>query len=163
MKVIITFLGCLILFNTCFDEKLTIKRVDYTGNELRTNGYYFTYYSETTAVMFLYRNGVVLTCGGYSSKNLDEIEKNIIKQNFKTKIDWGVFMVNADTIQHETWIGSTGFWACLYRSRGYVVNDSTFHFTEDFLSETNKTSAIDEVWHFKQFDNKPDSTNKYIK
>ena len=165
MKIIITFMGSMILLTACFDEKLTIKRVDYTGNKLRTDGYYYAYFSETdiSAVMFLYKNGVSLTRGGYSSNILDEIEKRIIKQNFETKTRWGVFIVNGDTIQHERWAESTGFTACLYRKKGYIVNDSTIHFIEDFLSETNKTYAIDEVWHFKQFDNKPDSINKYIK
>jgi len=165
MKIIITFMGSLILLTACFDEKLTIKRVDYTGNKLRTDGYYYAYFSETdiSAVMFLYKNGVSLTRGGYSSNILDEIEKRIIKQNFETKTRWGVFIVNGDTIQHERWAESTGFRACLYRKKGIIVNDSTIHFTEGFISETNNSHSIDEVWHFKQFDNKPDSTNKYIK
>jgi len=163
MKIIITFMVSMILLTACFDDKLTIKRVDYTGYELRTDGYYFINFRETSAVMFLYKNGVSLTCGGYMSNIFDEIEKEIIKQNFETKIHWGVFNINGDTIHNERWIESTGFWACLYRKKGYIVNDSTIHFTEDFLSETNKTSVIDQVWHFRQFDNKPDSTNKYIK
>ena len=165
MKIIITFLGSFILLTACFDEKLTIKRVDYTGNELRTDGYYYIYLSETniTAVIFLYRNGVSLECSGYRSINLDEIEKKIKEKKFLPKTHWGVFIVSEDTIQYERWIESTGFTACLYREKGYIVNDSTIHFTENFLSEKNKTSSIDEVWHFKQFDNKPDSTNKYIK
>jgi len=162
---IITYMISLLLLSSCFDEKLTLKRADYTGNALRTDGYYHAYFCETdiSAVMFLYRNGVSLTRGGYSMHILDEIEERIIKQNFETKTRWGVFIVNGDTIQHERWAESTGFRSCLYRKKGYIVNDSTIHFIEDFLSETKKTYSIDEVWHFKQFDNKPDSTNKYIK
>ena len=165
MKIIITFMGSMILLTACFDEKLTIKRTDYSGNELRTDGYYYVYFKESdiSVIMFLYRNGVALTRGGYGSNNFDEIEKKIKEKKFLPKTHWGVFIVSGDTIQHETWIESTGFRAYLFRSKGYIVNDTTFHFTEIFRSEKKTTRTIDEVWHFKQFDNKPDSTNKYIK
>lgn len=153
--------SCKTLFS---DEKLTLQKRDYTGKELKTEGYYYAYFSQTdiTAVLFLYRNGIVLSEGGYSSKNLDVIEKKIINGNFKSKEHWGVFIVEGNKIQWERWIGSTGIGACLSKSTGYILNDTTIRFTERYNSEYKTTSSIDEVWHFKQFSPKPDSTNRFI-
>ena len=147
------------------DEKLTLPREDYLGNELRTDGYYYAFFSETniTAVMFLYRNGISISQGGYATRDLDEIEKRVIKDKFNSKVHWGVFVVNGNKIQHEKWVGSTGIGAVLNKGTGHIENDTTIHFTERYNSEYQKTHAVDEIWHFKQFNNKPDSTNNYIK
>ena len=148
-----------------FDEKLTLQRKDFTGNELKTNGYYYYCSTQTnvTSVLFLYRNGIALSSGGYLSHTLDSIEKKIINQKFDSKTHWGVFVVNGSSIIYEKWIGSTGFRACLGKSTGNILNDTTIHFTEWYNSEYNQTYPIDEVWHFKQFSPKPDSTNSFIK
>jgi hypothetical protein len=156
-----------ILFIACgktFDEKLTLKREDYTGNELKVNGYYYTFFKETkiTAILFLYRNGIVLSEGGFTSYNLEDIERQFNNISLKVKSNWGVFIVNGNTIQYERWIGSTGSRACTSKSTGYIINDTTIHFFERYNSERNEKYSIDETWHFKQFDNKPDSTNNFI-
>jgi hypothetical protein len=171
MKTTIVFLlisSLLILIFSCsrwiFDEKLTLPRKDYTGNELKTNGYYYIFYSNRNhaAVFFLYKNGIILLEGGYS-QNLNDIEKEIPKGNFKSKDHWGVFIVNGNIIQYENWIGSTGIRVCISKFTGYIVNDTTIHFTEIYNSEFKRTRYIDEVWHFKEYSPKPDSTNIYIK
>jgi hypothetical protein len=82
---------------------------------------------------------------------------------FKSKDHWGVFIVDKNTIQYEKWVGSTGIGACTFKCTGYIENDTTLHFTESYYSETKETKQIDEIWHFQQFANKPDSTNVYIK
>ena len=143
-----------------FDEKLTLLRKDYTGNELRTDGYYYVSRQENhSAVYFLYRNGIVLFVGGYS----DNFEEKMVNYKAKSKSDWGVFIVDGNFIQYEKWIGSTGISACLSKSTGHILNDTTIHFTERYNSEYKTTRSIDEVWHFKQFSPKPDSTNNIIK
>jgi len=147
------------------DEKLTLQRRDYTGNELKTNGYYYVFRNENlTSVYFFYRNGIALYLGGYSSNNLDYVESNLIKEFGKTTKDqWGVFIVNGNSIQYESWTGSSGFSAALDKRSGNIKNDTTIHFTERYSSEYKTTRTIDEVWHFKQFNSKPDSTNNFIK
>jgi hypothetical protein len=149
------------------DEKLSIQRKDYNGNELRIDGYYYCYFEKTdiTVIYFLFRNGIVRCTGGYSSYNEDNREQEMISYYGKsTKTDWGVFVINENKIQYEKWIESpSGANASIYRRSGYIENDTTIHFTESYYSGRNETKKIDEVWHFKQFDNKPDSTNVYIK
>jgi hypothetical protein len=153
--------------NTLFpDDQLTMQRVDYNGNELRTDGYYYYFVQEQnrTVIYFLYKNGVILWYGTYLTFNIDDIEKEIVNKSFKSKDHWGVFIVNSNIIQYEMWIEApSGVRACINRCSGYIENDSTLCFTESYNSGRNETRQIDEVWHFKQFDNKPDSTNVYIK
>ena len=176
MKEFVLFMFCcLTIFPCCKvlnpDENLTLQRKDYTGDELKTDGYYYVLwqndYDVYTRVYFLYRNGIVLSIGhSYPSQNLDFVEKEILQEknsNFKTKDHWGIFIIDNNAIQYEKWVGSTGFRTCLSKSTGYIKNDTTIHFTDRYYSETNKTLSIDEVWHFKSFSPKPDSTNNFIK
>ena len=164
LSVLSMFLSCC---NKLFpDEKLTLQRRDYTGNELRTDGYYYYYTkNNSTAIYFLYRNGVILLAGVFSSYNLDNIEKEMIKYYGKyIKTDWGVFVIEGNSIQYEKWVeGLSGLIAAINRCSGYIENDTTIHFAESYYSGRKETKQINEVWHFKQFDNKPDSTNVYIK
>jgi hypothetical protein len=157
--------GCSILFP---DDNLTLKRGDYNGNELRTDGYYYCYFEKTdiTVIYFLFRNGIIRCAGAYSRYNEDNREQEMVSYyNRKTiKSDWGVFVINENKIQFEKWVESpSGVSASINRCSGYIENDTTIHFKESYYSGRNETKQINEVWHFKQFDNKPDSTNVYIK
>jgi hypothetical protein len=173
MKTMISFIVCLNMFMFCCstlfpDEKLTIQRVDYNGNELKTDGYYYCYFEETdiTVICFLFRNGIIRCMGGYSRYNEDNREQEMVSYyNRRTiKSDWGVFVINGNKIQWEQWVESpSGVSASINRCSGDIENDTTVHFTESYYSGRNETKQINEVWHFKQFDNKPDSTNVYIK
>ena len=169
--IITSLLGillCLSLFccNKLFpDEKLTLQREDYFGNELRTDGYYYTFgeNDKIRAVSFFYRNGIIIVRTGSLPADLDYVEKIIVDSDIKSKDHWGVFVIKRSSIQFEKWVGTTGISAGLSKNMGNIINDTTIHFTERYNSEYDKTSAIKETWHFKQFDNKPDSTNNYIK
>jgi hypothetical protein len=156
--------GCSTIFP---DDNLTLKRVDYKGNELRIDGYYYCYFEKTdiTVIYFLFRNGIIRNTGGYSRYNEDNREQEMVSYYGKsTKTDWGVFVIDGNKIQYEKWIEApSGVRASINRRSGYIENDTTFHITESYYSGTGETKQVDEVWHFKQFDNKPDSTNVYIK
>jgi len=150
------------------DEKLTMQREDYTGNELKIDGYYYCYFERTdvTAICFLYRNGIIISASGYLGSELNGIEKEMVAYypKLNSKIYWGIFSINSNTIQYEKWIESpSGINAAINRRSGYIENDTTFHITDSYYSGTKETEQVDEVWHFKQFANKPDSTNNYIK
>lgn len=150
------------------DEKLTLDRMDYNGNELRMDGYYYCYFENTdiTVVYFLFRNGILRYTGGYSRYNEDNREKEMVSyyDRFTPKTDWGLFVINDNKIQYEKWIEApSGIKAAINRRSGYIENDTTIHFTESYNSGTGEIKQVDEVWHFKQFANKPDSTNVYIK
>ena len=166
--------GIFIMFFSCCnslfsDEELTLQRTDYTGNELRIDGYYYYFVKGTnrTVIYFLYRNGVALWGGTYATTNLNEIEMKMIELYSgirKMKGSWGVFIVDDNKIQHEEWVEApSGVRLAIFRRSGYIENDTTIHFTESFYSGRNETKPINQIWHFKQFDNKPDSTNSFIK
>jgi hypothetical protein len=148
------------------DEKLTIPRKDYLGTELRTDGYYYEINNDLTSIYFLYRNGIILYAYSYRNKTLEEIESEIISQIKEGqkihKSRFGVFIVEGNTITIEQWAASTGFSLPVVRSYGTIQNDSTFLVTKTYSSETQKERSANLLYHFRQFNNKPDSTNVFI-
>ena len=152
------------------DDKLTLKRVDYNGNELKTDGYYYHQSGNGgyryTSVLFLYRNGVILSCGAFPTTDLNIVEKEFPNKydGGNSKYGWGLFLIARKNIEYERWTEApSGIKYAVNKRSGYIENDMTFHITESYNSGTKETEQVNEVWHFKQFDNKPDSTNVYIK
>ena len=86
LKIVIVF--CFILLSGCKDEELTLQRVPYIGNEIRTDGYYYSYSvnnnitpsRESIIVFFLYRNGVKLSARSYDKTDFQTLEQNMIKR-----------------------------------------------------------------------------------
>ena len=150
----------------CPDEKLTLQRQDYIGNELRTDGYYYYFTKDNTIVYFLYKNGIILCANSYSSNNLNTVEFEMVKLYpllKKYKDGWGIFIVNYNKIEDEIWNASNGCGLPTFKEIGIIENDTTFRITETYYSDIKKTDYTEFVYHFKQFANKPDSTNNYIK
>jgi len=164
----IIFYSCNKLFP---DDNLTLNRVDYNGEDLRMDGYYYQQKENVefpyTLPMFLYRNGIVISCGSFSTTDLNVVEKEMPDRYDifrKYKDGWGVFLVDGKKIEYEKWIGaSSGVKLVIKRCLGWIENDTTFHITESYNSGTSTTEQVNEIWHFKQFSPKPDSTNVYIK
>jgi len=163
---------CLFMFGCnklCSDEKLSMQREDYVGNELRVDGYYYIQDEkhQNTSIKFLYQNGIILTGGGYSGTDLNVVEAEMVKvysEIRKHKNHWGVFSITNDQILTEAWDDPLGGCSLpTVKCRGYIQNDTTFHIVESYFSNTKKTYYSDKVWYFKQFFNKPDSTNNFIK
>ena len=150
------------------DDELSIQRRNYIGNELRTDGYFYYYnqqhYVERIVVYLLYRNGIIRTCGSPVSFQDFENKIDVYSNGSSTKNEWGVFVVENDNIKYEKWYGARFLESYItYIYAGKILNDTTFHITESYYSGTKETKQINEVWHFKQSANKPDSTNVYIK
>jgi hypothetical protein len=148
------------------DEELSIKRVDYNGKQLRIDGYYYYLHNDpiSTRVLFLYRKGILLT-SGYLSQNLSIVEKEMVndyEKIRKNKTRWGVFIINDSSIKYEQWDLPTEI-ISVRSVYGQIENDTTFRITKNYFTFNGKTYSVNELWHFKQFDNKPDSTNNYIK
>jgi len=176
MKAMILFILTvnLSIFMSCCstlfpDEKLTMQKKDYKGNELRIDGYYYHHQKdgnyEFTLVVFLYRDGIIISTRAYPSLDLSIVETEMIKEYDeikKRKVSWGVFGINDNRIEYEEWTSPTERMT-LRRNTGYIENDTTFRIVEHFFSYNRKTYQVNQVWHFKPFDNKPDSTNVYIK
>ncbi|MDR1372831.1 MAG: hypothetical protein LBJ17_06920 [Dysgonamonadaceae bacterium] len=174
--ILVILISSLSMFMSCCstlfpDEKLSMQRKDYNGNEIKIDGYYYYFISDKqynrAVVHFLYRNGMILSAGSFLGNDLNDIEKEMITyyDSFR-KTDWGVFLVDSNIIKYEKVISAdpaAGIQSFIIRELGYIDNDTTLHFTDSYSSKNNETKKIDKVWHFKQFDNKPDSTNVCIK
>jgi hypothetical protein len=156
------------LFTQCSLEKDDVlpNAIPYTGNQLKMNGYYYqiTYNNEIYSPLVMYSNGALITLGGVRStlEEMDEyIRKNYIQDTWykKNKYVWGVFFINNNTIQINQLSQDYP-----HRGRvqeGVILNDTTFSITK--FSSGGKVREKDEIYHFREFSPKPDSTNVYIK
>lgn len=156
------------------DESFSFDRTNYTGNEIRVDGYYYEAFEsewdgkiETMySIMFLFRNGVTLT-GDYptttelpveedSYKNGDYFEKE--KDN---KLKWGIFNVSDNMISREIWANPNGTYL-VYKQKIVILNDTTIQFVSSERLDGSETKALDNTYHFKAFSPKPDSTVSFI-
>jgi len=156
------------------DDRLTLKRSDYHGKELRINGYYCRYRyvnnnSEPQGITpyFLYRNGVLLGDVGVNIDRISEMEEWFRNGNYAKiakKYYWGVFQIEKTQIKYEKWLPVQGpLIAVTYE--GVILNDTTFVISETYEMKNGqkiKPEKIHWEYHFKQFSPKPDSTNRFI-
>ncbi len=173
MKTMITCLLiilCSMVMTCCCifpDEDLSMTRVDYNGDQLRIDGYYYYQHENpmSTLVLFLYRNGAIISTRAYPSHDLKVVEKEMLSEYDKIrneKIRWGVFMIIENKIECEKWVLPTEV-TSVKKMYGNIENDTTFHITKIFHAYNKKTYDTNEIWRFKQFENKPDSSNNYIR
>jgi len=159
---LIIVLGC----NKFEDEKISLLRKEYTGNELRIDGYYYynnPYDAERIVVFVLYNNGIIRACGSLSSFQDFENLINAYNKGSSTKNQWGVFIVEDNFIKYEKWYGARFLEPYItYIYEGKILNDTTFHIKERYRPNGKERSTEDLLFHFKQFSPKPDSTNKFI-
>ena len=170
--VLVLLVGCTCKKITGEDDKLSIPKTPYTGKQLKVDGYYYRNNGENEyIIIFLYNDGIIIDAGGgYKKSDVPIFESefktidfyNRIKQN---KLCWGVFQVDGDKIAFERWYPSSGGPTHAYVRAGKILNDTTFQITESYrMQGGNKTSVSseDEVYHFKKFSPKPDSTNVFV-
>lgn len=146
-----------------FDDALSLQRQNYQGSELLLDGIYYTekenfegiYYQRYT----LFRDGIIRDLG--ATLELDS-------QNYlsgKSKADWGIFQIENGNIKFERWYPSSGGPLKAYVRSGRILNDTTFHITESYRMQNGQKTEIrerDEIYHFRQFSPKPDSTNSFV-
>lgn len=144
------------------DDKLTFEKSAYEGN-LRTNGCYYHYHSEyytpAFSIVFLYKNGVVLT---EYTEDIDDYERYATGSRHGQKYDWGVFKVENGRVRIETW--SPGKCAYpVYVNTGIVLNDTTIVLEEKYraINTEDYTKSAD-TFYFRQTPTKPDSTQPYL-
>jgi hypothetical protein len=82
-----------------------------------------------------------------------------------SKYNYGRFLIENDNIKFERWYPGSPPLPAYIRS-GTILNDTTFVITEIYrMKNGNKTeveTGRNEIYHFKQFSPKPDSTNRYV-
>ena len=171
----VVFSSCKKMFE---DEELSMERVDYTGTELRTDGYYYfrnryVYDGKQFDQIehrFLFRNGVSTDGGVCDYSVMGMVEDNIRNGTYYDKLKgnksrWMVFRISDYTIEFEGWTWGDGgdYKLSTFREYGEIINDTTFR----LIKEDYKGKVIeylpDVIYHFKQFSPKPDSTNSFIK
>lgn len=158
------------------DDELSMKRTDYTGNELRTDGYYYRRYQyidregvqqDDFIPWFLYRNGISTYGYVYPYSELEQVEYDFKNGNYSKlmgddKFRWRIFQVHGNTIEFEGW-DSNGFKWTTFKEYGEIIDDTTFMITKEIENGEVHEYAKGDVFHFKQFSPKPDSTNNFIK
>ncbi|MFW5762497.1 MAG: hypothetical protein ACOCXH_16100 [Cyclobacteriaceae bacterium] len=170
-KLFISFILIVVsLFNSCekLNDEITLKKEPYQGSNLKINGYYYRYITDSSKVspLFLYRNGVAITEFAQINKNkLEEKIKtgeyyNLIKDD---PTDWGLYIVEDDNIKIEHLIGRGCIKLYSYLYIGTILNDTTILFTEHNASEGSDDNKCNNLYHFKKFSPKPDSTNQFVK
>ena len=151
------------------DDELSLERRDYNGDELKIDGYYYQTYGNYLSIYFLYRNGTIMYWGGgYSVNEIEQLENEFlnsyyIKSAQDDKTRWGVFQIKEDSIKFEKWYPR--FPAGTAMRSGNILNDTTFIIIETYKmvdGEKTQFKELNEIYHFKKFSPKPDSTQSFI-
>jgi hypothetical protein len=165
------FFFSLVLLTSCSVSNFTIKKLPISSNVLKLNGYYFysnsSVYANGVGVCFLYSNGVLYELNS-NYESLDQALKyykikdnNVTSKNYPIERSyWGLYRTLGDSIILEQHDVGQGF--PLFKFTGRILNDTTFYINTS-KKENEKTKTFENiVYHFKKFEPKPDSTNKFV-
>lgn len=160
------------ILNACekfksLDDELILNKTSYTNDQLRIDGYYYTQIRDIYIIYFLYRDGILASGGHVFENELNEYEEMYRDGSFwnakkDKKLYWGLFNIDSDKIMIEKWYPSSGGGMPAYLSIGEIQNDTTFVITKAIRPKTDETLVLNEVFHFRAFAPKPDSTNNVI-
>jgi hypothetical protein len=173
MKKIPFLLTVLLLSLLSCEEEKEIKlgtpKQNYTGS-LRTNGYYYLTISNDTeerALMyFLYRDGTILYGGAPMTTDVSTRETDFANGRWSVSAEgektyWGIFQVTGSDLLFDQWYIRDGGLLAAYQTNGTILNDTTF-----IMSSSNREGLggvpLEEVYHFKAYNPKPDSVNQFL-
>jgi hypothetical protein len=160
---------------SCKDTKLVIPKENNISQKLNLNGYYYlkskTSEEYSSNVYFLYQNGILLNIG--SPKYYDEltisnyINNEILKFKsvYKNKYYWGLYKVFDNHIEFEKWESKSGPGGRLKTVyyKGQILNNNSFKITNAYNNYQKKNYEVNDIYEFRPFSPKPDSTNTFIK
>ncbi|MEL6721198.1 MAG: hypothetical protein AAFO82_18940 [Bacteroidota bacterium] len=175
MKIFIfTISSVCIFFISC--EKLgprpvggfSFERVAHQS-DLMTDGFYYgnSYFDfsgrEIYEFLVLYDNGIGRQLDFDILDNLEQvIDRATVSEN---RTGWGIFRIEEDSIFYEHWLSGMGGDNVLRRS-GIVLSDTTFLFTKQQIVSargvTDNEEVVEQLFTFRQYSPKPDSTNNFI-
>jgi hypothetical protein len=145
-------------------DEQTLERQNYFGNELKIHGYYYSFERKSTGdslgtIFFLYRNGAFLYLGSPDGSKISDLDKYVLQHNTTTGIpgdreSWGTFQIENSKISIERWLSSSGRRIPAQIFQGNIINDTTINL---------KLFSTLEIWKYRNFSGKPDSTNIYVK
>jgi hypothetical protein len=175
IKSIILFLIVLISLGASSCKKykpLKLNKTPYLGIELRTDGYYYyTWDSQGTTrygITVLYKDGTMLAPSIASDKSTSLIDidseissGNLYRYNSERQLSWGLFKISNDSIQTSKWFPVFLGASRAGLSKGVILNDTTFENTS--YQDSHPAGGLPlQVFHFRQFAPKPDSTNGFL-
>ena len=170
--VFFIFMSCSMLNQDSEEDRLTMQRIPYTGNNLKIDGFYYQVWQDDdemrfSNVTFLYENGILLDIGGGGL--LSEIGA-FVQQNMNFDYSnhrgfWGVFHIHNNSIKWEKYYTSqTG--VKVFRYEGEILTDTTFvmkNYSRIKNGYKQEANTIENKYHFKAFSPKPSSENDFIK
>lgn len=160
--VILLFQSCELFFR-CPDEALTIERVDNNTYKLKLNGYYYgAIRGDNAQVYLLYQNGIFYKGDYRPFKDVEKGDVDFFPRDtsvlYEHRTNWGVYLIENNDIEIEYWVTRLCGGAVVAREQGTIINDTTFVITYRSGSKENP----DAVFMFHEFNQKPDSTIKFI-
>ena len=154
---------CLLLICTLFScdkysrKDFSFERMDYEGDELKINGYFYREFNtDSYEVFYLYKNGVIYGPHIYPISTINELEdflaKDALESNEENPTSWGVFKINGKNIIIEEWGEGTGGPYPVIEREGIIENNNSINFSV----------PIDVIFEFQEFSPKRDSINEWI-
>jgi len=148
-----------------FDKKaLTYKNQFVFDNQFRMNGMYLTYFEKDKywSLRYFFQNG------SYFSVAIDESNSDysflkcwdIHQREREIPYYWGCFIVEDNILKIQTFDATSLNYSTKYRVKerwAEIVNDTTIHFFKEI--RRGQERELDETFHFRHCENKPDSTN----
>jgi hypothetical protein len=147
-------------------EELILNRMDYTGSNLKIDGYYYHEYESGYIAHFFYRNGVIYTTNAMLNiDNLEDLDIQIINRLVKGKTAqfhwfWGTYKIEGDIIRINHWLPGTGGAYPAKLVKGKITDSVSLELNWGGDIINNKELNY---WKFREFSPKPDSTNRFIK
>ena len=139
----------------------SLTKQNYNGDQLKINGFYYNeYYKEHYRIVFLYSNGILINySAGYAYNDIVNSDSLVFELDYKKApiYYYGLFQIKQNKVIIENW--GAGVENQSYLREGKILNDTTFI----LYNKDGNLILQDEIYHFKQYSPKPDSTNKYIK
>jgi len=119
-------------------------------------GYYLNYF---------FQNGYYYNAGIEESDINDKLVNCFVIPQGSGEIPyyWGCFIVEDNILKIQTYTAHLTFGKQkIYERWAEIVNDTTIHFFKH-IDVKGKVSSLDETFHFRHCENKPDSTNILMK
>ena len=153
--------SCAICEDFPYDKKaLTYKNKFVFDNQFRMDGMYLMRDQYGVYLHYFFQNGSYYAIG----IDYDENEISCYQISSRSRewpYVWGCFIIEDNILKVQTYDPHSMDRYTKYKVMerwAEIVNDTTIHFFKDINTE-GKSSNLDEIFHFRYCENKPDSTN----
>ena len=160
------------ILSSCLKENTPLinSRVDYLGDNLRIDGFYYEKKPDGTLgsrLTFFYKNGVKFVVT-FSEMITDPVEcvtiltKDRVEADRKRKYNWGIFIIKNNDFFCEEWSTPiNGNYVNLITQTGEILSDTCIMITT-FNNGNTFQENLKGMMYFYPYNPKPDSTNIFI-